>query len=284
MENVGLLGQQPLRCQLRTPRKRRANCRAMQKRQYSPIVICCLVSILGYGLLTASSALAQNGALEGGLSDPFDTLDSTAPAYEPSVFEPFNEKMFSFNIWMDEHVLRPVARSYSGAVPEKARRGVRRFFHNIGVVPRFTNSLLQLKLNGAAREAGRFVINTTIGGLGFFDIAKEKFGLERSEEDFGQTLGKYGVGPGPYLVLPLIGPSTVRDAIGRVADGAMDPKPYFLSPTEVAAVNTGITVTNAVNERSLNLELFESVDRFSLDLYSAVQDFYLQNRERQIAD
>ncbi len=250
----------------------------MQKRRLFSVAAFCLVSMLG------SSAFAQNSAVQGGLNDPLDTLDTTMPAYEPSVFEPFNEQMFSFNIWMDEHVLRPVARSYAETVPENARLSVRRFFDNIGVVPRFANSLFQLKLDGAAREAGRFVINTTIGGLGFFDIAKNKFGIEKSEEDFGQTLGKYGVGPGPYLVLPFVGPSTLRDAIGRVADGAMDPKSYFLSPTEIVATDAGTTGTDAINERSLNLELFESVNRFSLDLYSAVQDFYLQNRERQVAE
>ena len=256
----------------------------MQKRRFFSVAAFCVVSMLGLGLLTVSSAFAQNGAFQGGLTGPLDTLDAITPAYQPSVFEPFNEKMFSFNIWMDEHILRPVARSYAGAVPENARLGVRRFFDNISVVPRFANSLFQLKLNGAAREAGRFMINTTIGGLGFFDIAKEKFGIEKSEEDFGQTLGKYGVRPGPYLVLPFIGPSTLRDAIGRVADGAMDPRSYFLSPTEIVATDAGTTGTDAVNERSLNLELFESVNRFSLDLYSAVQDFYLQNRERQVAE
>lgn len=255
----------------------------MQKQRLGSVMVLCLVGILGLGLHTPT-AFAQNAAMQPGLDDSLDMLDSPTPVYEPSVFEPFNEKMFSFNIWMDEHILRPVAHSYAGAVPEPARLGVRRFFHNIGVVPRFANSLFQLKLDGAAREAGRFMINTTIGGLGFFDVAKNKFGLERSQEDFGQTLGKYGVGSGPYLVLPFIGPSTVRDAIGLVADGAMDPKTYFLSAVEVTSTDAGTMVTNAVNERSLNLELFESVDRYSLDMYSAVQDFYLQNRERQIAE
>ena len=254
----------------------------MQKRRLGGVMVLCLVSMLGLGPYMPT-ALAQNGATQQGLNDSLDTLDTVIPAYEPSVFEPFNEKMFSFNIWMDEHI-RPVARSYAGAVPEPARLSVRRFFDNIGVVPRFANSLFQLKLDGAAREAGRFVINSTIGGLGFFDVAKNQFGLERSQEDFGQTLGKYGVGPGPYLVLPFIGPSTVRDAVGRVADGAMDPKTYLLSTVEVTATDAGTLITSAVNERSLNLGLFESVDRFSLDMYSAVQDFYLQNRERQIAE
>ena len=255
----------------------------MQKRRLGCVMVLCVVSVLGLGP-HMPTAFAQNGATQQGLDASLDMLDSPTPVYEPSVFEPFNEKMFSFNIWMDAHILRPVARSYAGAVPEPARLSVRRFFHNIGVVPRFANSLFQLKLDGAAREAGRFMINTTIGGLGFFDVAKNKFGLERSQEDFGQTLGTYGIGPGPYLVLPFIGPSTVRDAIGRVADGAMDPKTYLLSTVEVTATDAGTVLTNAVNERSLNLELFESVDRYSLDMYSAVQDFYLQNRERQIAE
>ena len=283
MENAGPLERQPLYCQLRIPSQQHRDGRAMKKERRVSLAALCLVGLL-VSLLAAPPASAQDDAFSGGLDDPFDTLDATAPAYEPSVLDPFNETMFSFNIWMDEHVLRPVARSYANVVPENARLGVGRFFDNIGVVPRFANSLFQLKLNGAAREASRFLINTTIGGLGFFDIAKDKFGIERSEEDFGQTLGKYGVGPGPYLVLPLMGPSTVRDAVGRIADGAMDPRQYFLSPTELAAINAGTTVTNAVNERSLNLELFESVDRFSLDLYSAVQDFYLQNREKQVAE
>ncbi len=255
----------------------------MQKRRIGYVMVLCLVSVLGFGS-PVLTAFAQSGAMPQEMEDSRSMLDSPAPVYEPSVFEPFNEKMFSFNIWMDEHILRPVARSYAGTVPEPARLSVRRFFHNIGVLPRFANSLFQLKLDGAAREAGRFVINTTLGGLGFFDVAKNKFGLEISEEDFGQTLGTYGVGSGPYLVLPFMGPSTVRDVIGRVADGAMDPKTYFLSTVEVTATDTGTLLTNVVNERSLNLELFESVDRYSLDMYSAVQDFYLQKRERQIAE
>ena len=129
-----------------------------------------------------------------------------------------------------------------------------------------------------------FAINTTVGGLGFFDVAKNQLGIEASQEDFGQTLGHYGVGNGAYLVLPFVGPSTVRDTFGYVIDGAMDPKQYVLSGTENFAISTGTTAGSAVNERALNLELFEQVDRFSLDLYSAAQDFYLQRREQQIEE
>ncbi len=113
---------------------------------------------------------------------------------------------------------------------------------------------------------------------------KSQLGIEASQEDFGQTLGHYGVGNGAYLVLPFVGPSTVRDTFGYVIDGAMDPKQYVLSGTENFAISTGTTAGSAVNERALNLKLFEQVDRFSLDLYSAAQDFYLQRREQQIEE
>ena len=234
--------------------------------------------LIGLCFAPGWSALAQFGdGLEG-------SLDETTQVYENSRLETFNEAMFDVNIWMDEKIMRPVARGYAKVLPEGARTGVQRFFLNLGVIPRFANSLLQLKFNGAAREVSRFVVNTTVGGLGFFDVAKKQFGIEASDEDFGQTLGHYGIGKGAYLVLPFVGPSTVRDTFGFVVDGAMDPKPYILSGTENFAISTGTTVTNAVNDRSLNLELFEQVDRFSLDLYSATQDFYLQRRERLIEE
>lgn len=221
--------------------------------------------------------------LDAGL-DMGGSLDETTEVYRASALETVNEKVWDFNIWMDEHILRPVATGYARILPEGARLGVQRFFHNIGVIPRFANSLFQLKFNGAAREVSRFTINTTVGGLGFFDVAKNQFGIEESDEDFGQTLGHYGAGGGAYLVLPFIGPSTVRDTVGFVVDGAMDPKQYLLSGTKNFAISTGTTVVSAVNDRSLNLELFEQVDRFSLDLYSAAQDFYLQRREQLIAE
>lgn len=213
-----------------------------------------------------------------------DSLDASAQVYETSRLETFNEAMFDVNLWLDEKVMRPVARGYERVLPAGARLGVQRFFLNLGVLPRFANSLLQFKFNGAAREVSRFMVNTTVGGLGFFDVAKTQFGLQESNEDFGQTLGSYGLEGGAYLVLPFLGPSTVRDAVGFVVDGTMDPKQYILPGTHNLAVSTGTTVTNAVNDRSLNLELFEQVDRFSLDLYSAAQDFYLQRREQQIEE
>ena len=132
MENDGSLERQPLRCLQRQHR----DCGVMQKRRTLSIrfIVLCLAASLGLSLLWARPSLAQNGGLNGGLDEPFDTLDASAPVYEPSVLEPFNEQMFSFNMWMDRHILRPVARVYIGTVPEKGRLGVQRFFKNIGVV------------------------------------------------------------------------------------------------------------------------------------------------------
>ena len=143
-----------------------------------------------------------------------------------------------------------------------------------------TNNLLQLKFAGAGREVARFTINSTVGVAGFFDVAKNGFGIQQSAEDTGQTLGVYGLGPGPYLVLPFLPIMTVRDGFGFAADAAMNPLSYFI-PT---GATLGIYGTDAVNERSLNLARFEQVEESVIDLYSAVRDGYLQRREAAIRD
>ncbi len=237
-------------------------------------------------------AVSIMGIVQGGFS-PTETYaqlgsagqDEVAPQPLADPFEPFNQAMFSFNLKLDEYILRPVATGYAAVLPLAARQGVGRFFHNINIAPRLGNKLLQLKLVGAGKALGRFFINTTVGGLGFFDVADSWFGLEAGHADFGQTLAQYGISSGPYLVLPFFGPSTVRDALGFGVDGAMQPMSYLI-PTypELISAQSGWIVGSGVNARSLNLELFESVDRFSLDLYGAVQDGYLQHRERVIQD
>ena len=237
-----------------------------------------VVSLLG--TLQLGPILAMADAQMGNLA-----LDAAAPVPISDPFEPFNQAMFNFNLKLDEYVLRPVATGYATVLPLGARQGVECFFLNINIAPRLGNKLLQLKLVGAGKELSRFLINTTIGGLGFLDVADSWFGLEASHADFGQTLAQYGMSSGPYLVLPFFGPSTVRDAVGFGVDGAMQPMNYLL-PTfpELIAARGGWVVGNAINARSLNLELFESVDRISLDLYGAVQDGYLQRREQVIRE
>jgi len=233
-----------------------------------------VIGTLGYGV-TVQPALAQTGTLRHEEAEH-------APPYDP--WEPFNQKMFWFNLRLDDYVLRPVATGYSKVVPEPARQSVGRFLKNLGIVERFANNVFQGKFPGAGQEIGRFAINTTLGGVGLFDVADQWFGLKESPEDFGQTLAVYGVSSGPYLVLPFLGPSTVRDTVGLAVDSAMNPMNYFLSTVELLAVRGGLRVVSAINYRSLNLQLFADVDRYAVDLYGAVQDGYLQRREKAIQE
>jgi len=197
--------------------------------------------------------------------------------YDP--WESFNEKMFWFNREvLDRFVLKPAATAWNFVLPDPAQRGIHNVFDNLAVVRRVVNNALQLKFAGAAKEAARFTINSTIGVVGFFDVAKEGFGIDQSDEDTGQTFGVWGIGPGPFLVLPFLPPLTVRDGIGYAFDVAMTPYIYFIP----WYASIGSTATNMVNERSLNLDYFERVSESTVDLYGAVRNAYLQRRAASI--
>ncbi len=200
--------------------------------------------------------------------------------FERDPWEPFNETMFSFNRQVDRFLVKPVATVWDAVLPDPVQRSLRNALDNLAVVRRLVNNLLQLKLVGAGREVARFTINSTIGIAGLFDVAKDGLGIEQSDEDTGQTMGVYGIGPGPYLILPFLPPMTVRDGIGYAADGAMNPLNYFIP----FAATAGIHGTNAVNERSLNLNKFERVEESVIDLYSAVRNAYLQRRAAAIKE
>lgn len=199
--------------------------------------------------------------------------------YDP--FERFNEAVFRFNYNVDRFVLRPVARVYNKVMPEPFQVMISNGFDNIGVVPRVVNSALQGKWGGAGREVARFLINSTAGIGGLFDPAGDYWGIARSREDFGQTLGWYGVGPGPYLILPFLEPLTVRDGIGRGVDSLLDPLSWLLP---LFWERVGMTLGNILNERSLNLELFQGFEEGVIDLYSAVRHGYLQRRRQLIQE
>ena len=201
--------------------------------------------------------------------------------FEQDPWEPFNETMFSFNRQVfDRFLLKPVAIVYDALLPDPVQRSVRNALDNLTVVRRLVNNLLQLKFEGAGREVARFTINSTVGVAGLFDVAKDGFGIQQSNEDTGQTFGVYGAGPGPYLILPFLPPMTVRDGIGLVADGAMNPLNYFIP----FGATAGIYTTDALNERSLNLDKFERVEETVVDLYSAVRNAYLQRRDKAIRE
>lgn len=223
--------------------------------------------------------------------DPFGAPQEEEE-YDP--WESFNVKTFEFNRKLDKYVLKPIATGYNKVVPDVAQRGIQNFFINVRFVPRLINNIFQGKVKGAGIEAGRFVINTTVGAVGFIDVAK-RVGLDTPREDFGQTLGVYGVRPGPYLVIPFLPPFTVRDFGGFVFDLFLDPLNWFLFPVieidqprvfadrDVATLGQfGTRIFEIINERSLNLEKFQGVEEATLDLYGAVRNAYLQSRAKAI--
>jgi len=229
------------------------------------LLVVALVSTVAVGVASAdedaSSALA---------SDDYDPWRS------------FNEKMFFLNHdVLDRYLLKPVAKGWSKVLPDVGKRALDRAFDNLGMPKRLVNNLLQRRFRGAGRELARFGLNTTVGVVGFVDVAKAGLHIEKSDADTGQTLGVYGFGPGPYLVLPTLQPLTVRDGIGYGVDGVLDPFGYLFVPF---FATTAISVVKQVNERSLNLEVFQDVEDSVLDLYSAVRNGYLQRRHRSIED
>lgn len=224
-------------------------------------------------------ALASPAATSVASADD-DTAAVASDDYDP--WRSFNEKMFFFNHdVLDRYLLKPVAKGWNKALPDVAKRALDRAFDNLGMPKRLVNNLLQRRFAGAGRELARFGVNTTVGVVGFVDVAKTALHIEKSDADTGQTLGVYGFGPGPYLVLPTLQPLTVRDGIGYGVDGVLDPFGYLFVPF---FATTAISVVKQVNERSLNLEVFQDVEDSVLDLYSAVRNGYLQRRQRSVED
>src|SRR5690554_1485337 len=191
-------------------------------------------------------------------------------------WEGFNRKIFVFNETLDKHLLRPVAQGYRKVTPDVVDRGITNIFNNLDDVLVFANSLFQLKGHSAAVSLSRFIFNTTFGIAGFFDVATE-FGLEKQEEDFGQTLGYWGVGPGPFLMLPVLGPSTVRDGTARVPEIYLDPAYYWLSVREGVAV----AVVKGIDRRA---DLIPGESLVVGDRYSFIRNSYLQRREYLVKD
>jgi len=203
-----------------------------------------------------------------------------SPAPEVSdPIEPVNRGIFYVNDKLYRWVFKPVAKGYKYVVPDPVRVSVRNFFLNLGTPIRAVNALLQGKFGDTGTELARFGINSTIGMAGLFDAAKE-FHLTRKDEDTGQTLGVYGLGPGFYLVLPILGPSDARDAVGLVGDTYLDPLTYLLSfewSLGAQFVRTQTDLTFRINE-------YEELTDAAVDPYAAVKDFYLQYRAKKIKE
>jgi len=197
-------------------------------------------------------------------------INDNTEDYDP--WEPFNEKIFMLNCAADRYVLRPVAKAYNDLVLDGEKDAIHNMLDNVAMPKRFINSLLQGKFNGAAREVARFLINSTLGMGGMTDVAKYQFHIQRSDEDGGKTLAHYGMVAGPYLVLPLLSPLTVRDGIGYVLN--MDPINFFVPLLAVFSKGT----EDMLNERAVTLQ-FDGGEDVTLDHYAAARNAYLTRRQ-----
>lgn len=194
-------------------------------------------------------------------------------------FEPFNRGVLKFNDELDTAVLKPVATAYQDYIPSPARKAVSNVFSNLGDVWSMANNLLQFKFPQAAESLMRVSINTVLGFYGILDIATEA-GLQRHREDFGQTLGYWGVPSGPYLVLPLLGPSSVRDASGFVVDRRAD----LVRAVDPEDARNGLYALRIVDMRVTLLRSGRLLEEVSLDRYTFLRDAYLQRRQAEIFD
>ena len=209
------------------------------------------------------------------------TTQQTERVAKIDPFESVNRAVFTFNENADEYVIKPVAEAYQFVLPDFVRTGVTNFFSNIGDVFVAVNNLLQGKPGNAANDIGRFLVNSTIGILGLFDVATEA-GLEKNKEDFGQTLGVWGVPSGPYVVLPLFGPSSVRDTAGLALDIKTD---FILNSNQLNHdQKVGSTVLRVVNQRANLLDASQLLEDAAFDKYSFLRDSYLQRRRNQVYD
>jgi phospholipid-binding lipoprotein MlaA len=218
--------------------------------------------VLVAGLAAGCASSPHDDADEQGVNDPL---------------EGYNRAMFEVNRTLDETLMKPVAIMYRGIVPEWGRDRVNAFLNNLGEPVNMANEALQGEFESAGVSLGRFVMNTLLGFFGTFDVAKEA-GLPYRDEDFGQTLAIWGAGEGPYIVLPLFGPSNPRDAAGLLVDFFIDPWGYFWTPAEKNAR----FIARAIDTRSHHIEDLDAVEKTSIDFYSEFRDLYRQKRDNDI--
>lgn len=195
-------------------------------------------------------------------------------------FEPLNRVFFTFNDKLYFWVMKPVANGYNAVVPEWGRIRVRNVFKNAAMPVRFVNSILQLKMHAAVKELGRFLVNTTAGLGGMFDILAGNPDAGSSDEDLGQTLGVYGIGDGFYLVLPVLGPSSFRDTVGLAGDYYLLPVHYLSDKDAVLAIDS----YERVNNTSLRIGEYEDLIESAVDPYTAVKDAYIQHRRSKVKE
>ncbi len=208
--------------------------------------------------------------------DPFADEEKEIAHMSDPLERWYNRPVYVFNDHFYEYFLRPVAQTYKDLLAENFRIMIRNLYQTVTFPGRFVSSLLQFKLDKAGRVIGRVLINCTLGFVCMVDVANEEFGIKPVDEDFGQVLGFYGIPPGPYLVLPLLGPSSVRDGVGRAVDALMNPL-FWLVPD--FATGAGVTSEQMVNETSFFIEDIKALKEGAIDPYISLRDFYNQRRE-----
>jgi phospholipid-binding lipoprotein MlaA len=264
---------------------------------HTPVLLAAAGDVAIGDVTTVAAKKPPLGEYSEELFDPFAKAEEGGEEYDP--WEPFNTFVFEFNRQVDKYALKPVAQGYDFIIPDFVQVGISNMFYNLRFPQRFLNNVFQGKVKGAGIEVGRFLLNTAVGYAGFLDLAKE-IDLVTPDEDFGQTLGFYGVKPGPYLVLPFLQPFSLRDFGGYVTDIFLNPINWLVAPiievegvpsliahknrTTTSLLQIGTRVGEIVNERSRNLEKFQGVEEATLDLYTAVRNAYLQSRTRAIRE
>jgi phospholipid-binding lipoprotein MlaA len=196
--------------------------------------------------------------------------------------EPLNRGTFAFNRVLDGLLIKNIALLYRTALPDQMRTAIRHVLHNLNQPVVFANNMLQGKLDRAGTTAVRFSINTTIGIGGVFDVATD-WGYAEQTGDFGQTLWSWGVSDGPYLVLPLLGPSDPRDAIGEGVDGYIDPFRYIARSEHIADMNKVRFITDGVDQRAESISDLDEVEKTSIDFYAQLRSLWRQHRAQELA-
>jgi phospholipid-binding lipoprotein MlaA len=238
------------------------------------------LALTGAGPLAAPAGLAAE--LDQLEDDPFaDYEEEVEDANDP--LEVPNRFIFAMNQTLDVAIIRPIAVLYRDLVPEYLRERVHLFLRNLGEPVTLANDLLQGEWDRAGTTADRFLLNSTGGVLGFWDVATD-LGHPYHDEDFGQTLGVHGVGEGPYLVLPILGPSNLRDATGKVVDIFLDPFTYIADETGKEEWQLYRFALDGLDFRTRNLETLDEIERDALDFYARLRSLYRQRREALIAN
>jgi len=244
-------------------------------------------------LISVFALVLQVNSVTAGM-DGNEELSKSDSTTANECFEGFSRAMFSFNHGLDKAVFKPVAKGYR-ALPVPIRKGTGNVVDNLRSLLTFSNNILQGDFRGAGNTAGRFAINTTVGILGIWDPATALGLEEKGKEDFGQTLGAWGTSTGCYFVLPVLGPTTARDAVGLVGNMFLDPVFHITHDTEISngIVGNGnysehnywyYRTTGSVDFRAKNIESFNSLEKNSIDLYASVKSLYLQDRKKKIAN